>query len=79
MEQRAKRKEPEKLMSTLLVGVAFSAMLLVLCHPVEAQQAKKVPRIGVFLPQRVCNSSTGRGVSTGVTRARVCGGTEAYP
>jgi putative ABC transport system substrate-binding protein len=29
-----------------LVGV----MLLVLCHPVEAQQAKTAPRIGVFLP-----------------------------
>ena len=31
-------------------AILAGAMLLVLCHPVEAQQAKKVPRIGVFLP-----------------------------
>src|SRR5215468_5776499 len=29
-----------------LIGLALVAMLFALCHPVEAQQPKKVPRIG---------------------------------
>jgi putative ABC transport system substrate-binding protein len=48
MEQRAKRKQPEKLMSRLLVSVALSAMLFGLCVAAEAQQPAKVPRIGVL-------------------------------
>jgi putative ABC transport system substrate-binding protein len=46
MEQRAKRKQPEKLMSKLLVSVALCAMLFALCVSTDAQQPKKVPRIG---------------------------------
>ena len=33
-------------MNRKIVGFALCAMLLALCHPVEAQQPKKVPRIG---------------------------------
>jgi ABC-type uncharacterized transport system substrate-binding protein len=46
MEQRAKRKQPEKLMSALLVSVALSALFFALCARVEGQQPPKVPRIG---------------------------------
>ena len=46
MEQRARRKQPEKLMSKLLVSVALGAMLFALSSSVEAQQPVKVPRIG---------------------------------
>jgi putative ABC transport system substrate-binding protein len=46
MEQRAKRKQSEKLMSKLLVTVALSALLCALCYPVQAQKTKSVPRIG---------------------------------
>jgi putative tryptophan/tyrosine transport system substrate-binding protein len=43
MEQR---KQPEKLMSKLLVRVALGALLLALSFPAEAQQPAKVHRIG---------------------------------
>ena len=33
-------------MKTKIFGVALSAMIFALCVPVEAQQPKKVPRIG---------------------------------
>jgi putative tryptophan/tyrosine transport system substrate-binding protein len=36
--------------SKSIVGFALCGMLLVLCFPAQGQQAKKVPRIGVFLP-----------------------------
>jgi putative ABC transport system substrate-binding protein len=46
MEQRAKRKQPEKLMSKLLVNVALGALLFALSFSVEAQQPKSGSRIG---------------------------------
>jgi putative tryptophan/tyrosine transport system substrate-binding protein len=46
MEQGAKRKQPEKLMSRLFVSVALSTMLFALCVAAEAQQPAKTPRIG---------------------------------
>jgi putative tryptophan/tyrosine transport system substrate-binding protein len=46
MEQGAKRKQPEKLMSRLVVSVALSTLHFALCVSVEAQQATKMPRIG---------------------------------
>jgi putative ABC transport system substrate-binding protein len=59
MEQRAKRKQPGKLMSKLL-SVALCAMLFTLgfsgallfalCLVAEAQQPAKVPRIGLLVP-----------------------------
>ena len=46
MEQRARSKQGEKLMSKLLVSVALGAVLFALCVLAEAQQAGKVHRIG---------------------------------
>jgi putative ABC transport system substrate-binding protein len=46
MEHGAKRKQPEKLMSKLLVSVALSAMLVAPGLPAQAQQPGRVPRIG---------------------------------
>ena len=45
MKQRAERKRPVKFMSALFV-TALGAVLFALCFPVEAQQPKRVPRIG---------------------------------
>src|SRR5215470_17117891 len=36
-------------MNIKVVPLAFSALLLALCVSVEAQQAKKIPRIGVLV------------------------------
>jgi hypothetical protein len=45
MEHGVKRKQPEKLMSKLLVRVVLGALPLALSFPAEAQQpTKKVPR-----------------------------------
>jgi hypothetical protein len=44
MEQRAKRKQPGKIMSKLLVSVALSVVLFALCSFAQAQQSKTVPR-----------------------------------
>jgi putative tryptophan/tyrosine transport system substrate-binding protein len=38
----------EKAMKKAFVGLTFSAVLLALCLPAEAQQPAKVPRIGVL-------------------------------
>src|SRR5512141_2630559 len=46
MEQSARKKQPEKLMSKVILGVALAAMLIALCSPAEAQQPKKIMRIG---------------------------------
>jgi putative tryptophan/tyrosine transport system substrate-binding protein len=46
MEQRVRRKRPEKIMSKFLVSVALCAMLFALCFSAEAQQ-QKIPRIGI--------------------------------
>jgi putative tryptophan/tyrosine transport system substrate-binding protein len=37
-------------MTKTIIGFSLCAMLLALCFPVEAQQPKKVPRIGVLAP-----------------------------
>jgi putative tryptophan/tyrosine transport system substrate-binding protein len=46
MEQRAKMKQPERLMSKLFVSVALCVLLFALSFRVEAQQSRKVYRIG---------------------------------
>jgi putative ABC transport system substrate-binding protein len=46
MERRASRKQSGKFVTTLLLGVTLSTMLFALCTPAEAQQAKKIARIG---------------------------------
>jgi putative tryptophan/tyrosine transport system substrate-binding protein len=46
MERRPKRKQTEKLMSKILASCALSALLSVLCTSAQAQQPKKVFRIG---------------------------------
>jgi putative ABC transport system substrate-binding protein len=51
MEQRARRKQPEKLMNKLLVSVALSTLLFALCPFASAQQPKKVTRIGYLSSQ----------------------------
>src|SRR5262249_26758108 len=49
MGQRAKwKKNWEKLMRKSVIGLTFSALLLGLTFHVEAQQPKKVPRIGIL-------------------------------
>jgi putative tryptophan/tyrosine transport system substrate-binding protein len=45
-ESRVQKKRWRKLMRKKIIGLALSAMLLALCFPAEAQQPKKVPRIG---------------------------------
>ena len=51
MEQKARRKQPEKLMNKLLVSVALSTLLFALCSFASAQQPKKVTRIGYLSSQ----------------------------
>jgi hypothetical protein len=46
MEQRAARKQPEKIMRKPLESVAHGALLLSLSISAEAQQAGKIFRIG---------------------------------
>jgi putative ABC transport system substrate-binding protein len=50
MEQGAKRKQSEKLIIKLLIGVARGTMLFALCFAAWAQQPRRVPRIGYLSP-----------------------------
>jgi putative ABC transport system substrate-binding protein len=46
MEHGAKREQPQRLTSKVLVPAALGAMLFALCSVAEAQQATKVPLVG---------------------------------
>ena len=45
-------------MSQKVIGIAFSALLFALCFSAEAQQPKKVPRVG-YLSARPGGNVTG--------------------
>jgi putative ABC transport system substrate-binding protein len=49
MEHGAKREQPQRLTSKVLVPAALGAMLFALCSVAEAQQAKKIPRLGLLI------------------------------
>jgi putative tryptophan/tyrosine transport system substrate-binding protein len=57
MEQSAKRKQSGKLKSKLLLGLALAAMLFALCVSADAQQPKKVTRIGYLSSQDPAHES----------------------
>ena len=45
-------------MDRKIVGFALCALLFALCHPAEAQQPKKVPRIGYLSSSDPASEST---------------------
>jgi hypothetical protein len=45
-------------MSQKVIGIAFSALLFALCFSAEAQQPKKVPRIGYLSSGDLTSEST---------------------
>ena len=59
MEQKAKRKQSGKIISKFLPGLGLSTMLFAFSSLAEAQQTKKVPRIG-YLTTSFASEVTGR-------------------
>ena len=59
-------------------GFALCALLLALCISAEAQQPKKIPRIGFLSGATLPLTRTARGIPAGFARARVRGGEKHF-
>jgi putative ABC transport system substrate-binding protein len=66
-EQSAEKRCRRKIVSKIFVGLGLSTLLFALCVSAEAQQPKKIPRIGILEPgpstQSVCLDGFRQGLS----------------